>query len=184
MELINRKSVGRNSLNTPRILQFGGGNFLRAFFNWMIEELNEKSDFDASVVLVKPTRSGSYEGLIQQEGLFHLIEEGIDKGAPTSQTQLITNIGEIIDPYLNWSAYLQSARSADIRYITSNTTEAGIVFDKNDIPRGNLAKTFPGKLVQLLQRRFDKLGNTPESELAIIPCELIESNGDRPRLQP
>lgn len=178
MNPLNRTSCSIDNRHSQRILQFGGGNFLRAFFNWMVEEMNEVCDFDASVLLVKPTRRGNYQGLKDQDGLFHLIQEGLTNGQATSRTKLITNIEEIIDPYSNWQAYLNSAQEPDIRFVVSNTTEAGIAYDDSLTFDQRAPDNFPAKLTHWLYARFQYFKAAPEKGCLFLPCELIEKNGE------
>ena len=58
MELLNRKKTGK--VERPvKVLQFGEGNFLRAFVDYMIDIANEQGKFNGDIVLVKPIEFGS-----------------------------------------------------------------------------------------------------------------------------
>jgi tagaturonate reductase len=162
-----------------KILQFGEGNFIRAFVDWLVDNLNEKASYNSGVAVIQPIDKGLVEILSDQDCLYHHLIQGLENGQKVDDIRLITCIKKAINPFKNEESFYALGTSSEVKLIFSNTTEAGIAFDEFDFPSDNLSKTFPGKLVQLLQLRFEKLGNTPQSELAIIPCELIESNGDR-----
>ena len=172
---LNRQVLqGTRSLAPEKIIQFGGGNFLRAFVDWMVDEMNEKTDFRGSVVIVKPTPSGNYDDLIQQEGLFHVLSSGIKEGTIVNDINLVQSVSRVVQPYQDFASYLQLAESTDFQIIVSNTTEAGIVFDAKDQFTDQPADSFPGKLTQLLHRRYRV---HPDIGFVILPCELIEKNG-------
>lgn len=160
-----------------RILQFGGGNFLRAFSDWIIDILNKETDFSGSVVIVKPTERGDYQEIDDQGGLFHVVLDGIIDGKQQSIVRLVESVSRTIHPYRDWEGFLESARIETMRFIISNTTEAGIVFsdkdDKNDQPPAE----FPGKLTLWLHERFKHFGGAEDKGCLILPCELIEDNG-------
>ncbi len=160
-----------------KIIQFGGGNFLRAFADLIFQQLNEKTDFDGGVVLVKPTERGDYRELKAQNGDFHTVLEGFRHGKLISEIQKVTVIQEIIHSYAEFDRFLETARIPSIRFIISNTTEAGICFDKNDSFNDRPAKEFPGKLTQWLYARFKHFDGDSKSGCFLMPLELIENNG-------
>ncbi|SFF67824.1 tagaturonate reductase [Salegentibacter agarivorans] len=177
------KQLNRNTTNNPikypeRVLQFGGGNFLRAFCDWMINELNEKTDFDAGVIVVKPTEGGNYKELKQQDGLFHVALDGIKEGEMLSEVKLISCVSRIIHSYNEWDEYLKTALQPEIRYIISNTTEAGIKFSESDDFEATPPKEFPAKLTLWLHARFDHFKGAEDKGCILLPCELIENNGE------
>lgn len=178
------KSLNRNTLQKPalpvKILQFGEGNFLRAFADWMIDILNERAGYQSGVAVVQPIPQGMVARLEEQDGLYHHLLRGLSDGKIVDETRLITCISQCIDPFKEPAQYFAQAVNRDLKIVISNTTEAGIRFDERDRPNpGDLAATFPGKLSQLLKVRFDHFQGTPESGLVFIPCELIDRNGDK-----
>ena len=134
-----------------KIIQFGEGGFLRGFVDWMIQICNEKTDFDGQVVVVQPIAMGMCDLLDKQNGLYtHVIrgKEGVDK-------TIVDVISRTVKPYDDFNEYLALAENPDFRFIFSNTTEAGIVFENADKPTDTPPNTFPAKLTLLLKRRFD-----------------------------
>ena len=177
MIALNRKTREANTY-TERILQFGEGNFLRAFANWMIQQMNTKADFDGGVVVVQPIEQGLVKVLNDQDGLYTLYLNGIKNGKAISEHQVIDCIQRGINPYQEFDAYTANAENPDLRFVISNTTEAGINYDAADKLQDAPQKSFPGKLTALLHKRFKHFGGASEKGLIIIPCELIDRNGD------
>ena len=152
-----------------KIIQFGEGGFLRGFFDWMLAEINQKTDFDGKAVVVQPIKEGLCDTLTAQGCKYtHLCRgvEGVDR-------REIDVISRCVKPYDDFDAYLALAENPDFRFIVSNTTESGIVFSEEDRPTDAPPKSFPAKLTLLLKRRFD-LGLRG---FVFLPCELIEKNG-------
>lgn len=174
MRKLNRKKANLVQLPPERILQFGGGNFLRGFVDWMIHVLNKESVFNGTVVIVKPTEGGEYKDLNNQDGLFHVVLDGVSDG---NRIELVSSVSRTIQPYTNWDAYLASARQPGIRYIVSNTTEAGIVFSDRDKYNDDPPLEFPGKLTRWLYERYQYFSGSETRGCLILPCELIEDNG-------
>ncbi len=162
-----------------RIIQFGEGNFLRAFVDWMVEELNNKADFNSSVVVVQPINSGMVDKLNEQDGLYTLISKGIKNGKAIKESQLINSVSRGIDPYKEYSKYMKLAENPNMRFIVSNTTEAGIAFNENDTLDMQPASSFPAKLTALLYHRFKIFNGDKNIGFIILPCELIDRNGDK-----
>ncbi len=177
MKALNRTTIGQSPQFPIKILQFGGGNFLRAFVDWMIDILNEQTDFGGDVVLVKPTDRGSYEALRKQEGLFHVDLNGIQNGALKSEQRLVSCLRRIVNPYLEWEQYLKLARIPSIRFVVSNTTEAGIIYSGTDQATEHPPAQFPAKLALWLHARYEHFGGDPDRGCILLPCELIEQNG-------
>ena len=153
-----------------KIIQFGEGGFLRGFADWMIQIVNENTDFDGKVVVVQPIENGMCDMLSAQNCVYtHLCRgvEGVD-------VKKIDVISRCVKPYEDFDAYLALAENPDFRFIISNTTEAGICFSDADKIDEKPAKTFPAKLTQLLLKRFE-LGL---SGFVFLPCELIDKNGE------
>jgi len=160
-----------------KIMQFGEGNFLRAFIEWIIEDLNNKGAINSNVVVVQPMPTGRIENLREQNGLYTVCLEGIDKGEKVQSRQIIDVLGDFINPFEKYDDYLAYAKSEDLEIIISNTTEAGIALDKTDLDFSVCPKSFPGKLLAFLKARYDYFGGDRTQGLCIIPCELIDHNG-------
>ena len=159
-----------------RVFQFGEGNFLRAFVEDFIDQMNEKAGFDAKVVVCQP-RGGHPEAadrFQEQDGLYTLVLRGRADGQPVERTRVISCVSRCLDPKRDWAKMLDCMRNADLRFIVSNTTEAGIAFDPackaDDAPPAS----FPAKLTAMLYERW-KLGGRG---FIILSCELIDHNGD------
>ncbi|WP_297798135.1 tagaturonate reductase [uncultured Eudoraea sp.] len=177
MKTLNRSIVHTNAY-PERILQFGEGNFLRAFADWMIQEMNTKVDFNSGVVVVQPIVNGLIKILNNQDGLYTLYLNGIKNGKPVSENQIIDCIQRAIDPYEDYDDYLKVAENPDLRFVISNTTEAGIAYDKNDLLDDSPQQSFPGKLTAFLYRRYQVFKGSSTKGLILLPCELIDRNGD------
>lgn len=161
-----------------RIAQFGEGNFLRAFVDWMVQHLNETAQYNAGVAVIQPLPNGMVHLLNHQGGLYHHVRQGLENGQTIDEVKQIQCISQCIDPFKDYQHYVDLAKEDQLELVFSNTTEAGIVYDENDHPKaGSLASTFPGKLTQLLKTRFDHFSGDPARGLGIVPCELIENNG-------
>lgn len=156
-----------------KILQFGTGNFLRGFVSDFVQTLHEKGLFDGSIVIVQPTRGGKSALINESNGEYNLYLRGVDKGESVSLRRQITCVSRCVDPYNNFEDYLALAKNPDLRFIVSNTTEAGIAFDSKCNYEDRPALSFPGKLTQFLYQRY--LGHLPG--FVILPCELISDNG-------
>lgn len=158
---------------TERIIQFGEGGFLRAFVDWIVQLTDEKTDFDASVVVVQPIEKGMCDMLEKQNCVYTLIMRGLKDGVPTVDKKVIDCISRTVQPYRDFDEYLKLAENPDFRFIVSNTTESGIAFNDSDRPDNAPNITFPAKVTMLLKKRFD-LGL---NGFIFLPCELIEKNG-------
>jgi tagaturonate reductase len=158
---------------TERIIQFGEGGFLRGFVSWMIQKLNDSRLFDGSIVIVQPIKDGRCADLASQNCLYtHVI-----RGAEGEEKTLVDSVSRCINPYEDFDAYLKLAENPHMRFIVSNTTEAGIAYDENDKISDTPPKSFPAKLTLLLHKRFT-LGLPG---FVLLPCELIEKNGEKLR---
>ena len=160
-----------------KIIQFGDGNFLRGFVEWIVWTMNEKANFNASVVVVKPRPGGSLELLDSQDGLYHLNLQGVQNGEEVDRMELMDVISRGLNPYQDFDAYLQLAENPEIRFVVSNTTEAGIVFDPDCSLEDKPGSSFPAKLTQLLFHRYQYFHGAADKGLMILPCELIFHNG-------
>ncbi len=176
MKELNRKNVQANKY-PERIIQFGEGNFLRAFVDWIVYNMNQKADFNSSVVVVQPIEKGMIDMLNAQDCLYHLNLQGLDKGEEVNSIEMIDVISRALNPYTQNDEFMKLAENPEMRFVISNTTEAGIAFDPscklNDAP----ASSYPGKLTQLLYHRFKTFNGAADKGLIIFPCELIFLNG-------
>ncbi len=177
MERLNRKSAPQAKQYTEKVIQFGEGNFLRAFIEWIIWKTNQKTDFNGSVVVVQPIEKGMVEWLNEQDGLYHLNLQGLQNGEPVDSVDLIDVISRGLNPYTQFEEYLALAEQPEIRFVISNTTEAGIAFDPACKFEDKPASSYPGKLTQLLYHRFEHFKGAKDKGLIIFPCELIFENG-------
>jgi tagaturonate reductase len=158
---------------TERIIQFGEGAFLRGFFDWILQLVNEASDFDASAVVVQPIEKGLCQRLEAQGCVYTHVMRGLKAGVPTVEKKVIDVISRTVEPYADFESYLALAEKESFRFVVSNTTEAGIAFDSADTPGKAPYVTFPAKVTLLLKRRYD-LGLPG---FVFLPCELIDKNG-------
>ena len=160
-------------------IQFGEGNFLRAFVDYCIQILNEKTAFSGKVNIVQPLRNGMIEQLKKQNGKYHLFHEGITQGKNIREGQQIECINEMINPYHEFPHFLKLAENENLTFVFSNTTEAGIALDRQDQLTATPPQSFPGKLTRLLHHRYKTFNGDPSKALHIIPCELIDKNGSK-----
>jgi len=160
-----------------RILQFGEGNFLRTFIDWMVHRMRQDAGYDGAVALVK-TIPGPFSPDFERQGnAYHVVIRGRAEGQVVNERTRIEVISARFNPYEDFDGYLQAAANPELRVIISNTTEAGIAMVVTDQPEDRPASSYPGKLTQLLRARYLALGGTRASALLVMPCELIEKNG-------
>ena len=155
-----------------KILQFGEGNFLRAFVDDFIDIANEKAGFNGKVVLVQPIAQGLTELINKQEGLYTLYLRGSEKGVKVDDKRVISAVSRCINPYGEWDKVLEMAKSDDLEIIVSNTTEAGIVHDTESAFDQAPPVSFPAKLTRLLYERF----TASKPGIVMLSCELIDNN--------
>ena len=176
MQTLNRQTADAKRYPT-KVIQFGEGNFLRAFVDWIIWNTNQKTDFNAGVVVVQPIEKGMVDMLNSQDGLYHVNLQGIDKGEAVDSIQMIDVINGGLNPYTQNDEFMALAEDPNIRFVISNTTEAGIAFDPSCKLDDKPASSYPGKLTQLLYRRFQHFAGDKTKGFIILPCELIFLNG-------
>ena len=156
-----------------RVLQFGEGNFLRGFADDFIDRMNERAGFYGRVVVVPPASAGKAGRINAQQGLYQLCLRGKQNGAVVEERRMIRCISRALDVFADWDELLRTACQPELRFVISNTTEAGIVYDPacklEDVP----ASSFPGKLTQVLYHRY-KAG---KKGIIMLACELIDNNG-------
>ena len=157
-----------------KVLQFGEGNFLRGFVDWMIDRLNKEIGWNGGVAVVQPLSGGLVNMINEQDGLYTLYLRGLQNGERVEETRVVECITRGINPYENLDEYLECAKNPDLRFIVSNTTEAGIEYKsgQNEDDFDNM--TFPARLTLLLKVRFD----AGMRGFIFLPCELIDKNGD------
>jgi tagaturonate reductase len=177
MEL-NRKNVPSAAQYPSRILQFGEGNFLRAFVDWIIQKMNNEINFNAGIDVVQPLPNGMVDLLNKQDGLYHVYLKGIKDGKPVKEFEFIDCINKGINPYTDFDAYKTAILNPELRFVVSNTTEAGISWDENDKLDMQPQNSFPGKVTALLYERFKAFEGAKDKGLIFFTCELIDRNGD------
>ncbi|MBR2026371.1 MAG: tagaturonate reductase [Alistipes sp.] len=181
VKALNGQSVEREA-RPIKILQFGEGNFLRAFVDWQVDIANEMGVMDAGIAICKPrpNRSqtrGTIEILKEQDCLYHTYLEGIKDKKPMKEVRLIKSVQCAINPYEEYEAYERIILSPELEIVISNTTEAGIRYEEGDDLTACPPKSYPAKVTALLYRRFKHYGGDPTKGLCVICCELIEDNG-------
>ena len=176
----------REELNLPKyeekVIQFGEGNFLRCFFDWQLDIINKNTDLNAGVAVVRPIDFDAVPLLDIQDGLYTAIIRGIDeRGEVVKDYTIISSINREIPIYKNFQEYLQLAHNPEMRFIVSNTTEAGIAFSAEDKYEDAPQSTFPGKLTRLMHERFVTFNGDMTKGFILMPCELIDYNGEELR---
>jgi tagaturonate reductase len=170
-------SIGPIDRSPERVVQFGEGNFLRSFVDWMIDAMNGRGLFGGSVVVVQPIERGMVDVLNEQDGLYTLILRGLQGGKVIEQRQIIPVISRGIDPYRDWHAFLAVAAQPELRFVVSNTTEAGIAYVGKPRPSDRCPASFPAKVAAFLHERYSRFSGDPDKGLVFLPCELIDKNG-------
>lgn len=176
MELLSKQKTGKKE-RPVKVLQFGEGNFLRAFVDYMIDIANEKGEFDGDIVLVKPIEFGTLERFHEQECQYTVQLRGIVDGEAKRINRVVTSVTDVVDAYGEYEKYAEFAKLDTLRFIVSNTTEAGIVYDDTDKFELNPPKTYPGKLTKFLFERYKHFNGAQDKGLVMLPVELIDDNG-------
>ena len=162
--------------NAPeKVMQFGEGNFLRAFVNYWFDVSNEKAGWNGKCVLIQPIAQGLTDLINKQEGLYTLYLRGSESGEKVDRKRVISSVSRCLNPYTEdgYAQMMELAVSDDLEYVVSNTTEAGIVYDPACQLADKPCSSFPGKLTQVLYARYQ----AGKSGLVILSCELIDNNG-------
>lgn len=176
MELLSRERTGK--VKRPiKVLQFGEGNFLRAFVDYMIDIANEQGRFDGDIVLVKPIEYGTLDRFHKQECQYTVQLRGIADGEAKRINRIVTSVADAVDAYGEYEKYAEYAKLDTLRFIVSNTTEAGIVYDDTDRPEFAPPKSYPGKLTKFLYERYLYFNGAMDKGLVMLPVELIDDNG-------
>lgn len=160
-----------------KILQFGNGNFLRGFTDFMVDLANEKGVFDGNIHVVQVHSQTCDPKMLAQDCLFHVVIRGLKDGKKVDEARLITSISGISNPNEDYQEFLKLGENPDLRFIISNTTESGIQFDPTDVDPTRIPDSFPAKVAALLYHRFNYFDGDPSKGLIFIPCELIDNNG-------
>ncbi|HBI6861440.1 TPA: tagaturonate reductase [Enterobacter cloacae] len=178
MNTLNRRDFP-GARYPERIIQFGEGNFLRAFVDWQIDLLNEHTDLNSGVVIVRPIQSDFPPSLSTQDGLYTTIIRGLnEQGEAVSDARLIRSVNREISVYSQYDEFLRLAHNPDMRFVFSNTTEAGISYHAGDRFEDAPAVSYPAKLTRLLFERFSHFDGAADKGWIVIPCELIDYNGE------
>jgi tagaturonate reductase len=159
-----------------KVLQFGEGNFLRCFVDWMFNELNKKANFNGSIVVVQPIENGMVDMLNAQDGLYTLYLRGLQNGKVENYHETINVISRGINPYTQFDEYLKTAENPEMRFVISNTTEAGIAYNAEDKLENTPPTSYPAKLAVWLFHRYTTFAGDVTKGVHIIPCELIDKN--------
>ena len=176
MDVLNKQLT--NPVKRPvKVVQFGEGNFLRGFVDYMIDIANEQGKFDGSIVLIKPIEFGSLDNFHAQDCQYTVSLRGRVDGEGKILNRVITSVSDAVDAYTEYEKYMGLAEIDTLRFVVSNTTEAGIVFDDTDKFELDPPKTFPGKLTKFLYHRFKTFDGDKDKGLVMLPVELIDDNG-------
>jgi len=186
MNVLNRAALASGAVAAPHappgprpveILQIGEGVFMRAFVDWMVDVANEQGVYRGGVAVAAPRRHDCPPPLAAQDGLYTVLLRGREGGAEVLERRVVTTVQTVLDPYAQWRETTSVAASPALKFLVSNTTEAGIVDVAEAYDPGVCPVSFPAKVTALLKARFDALGGLDAPPLIILPCELIEDNG-------
>jgi tagaturonate reductase len=176
---LNAALLDRPLRPTPRILQFGGGNFMRAFFDSAVDRMNEDLGTDWGIVIIRSVSEPGEGSLNDQDGLYTMIERGLDEeGREREAVRVVRSVVGELFAGIDWWRILALARNPDIRLVTSNTTDAGLALDRWDLYADTPPRSFPAKLTRLLHERWKFLGGRRGSGWQVLPCELSDRNGE------
>ncbi len=176
MEILNKAKTGRKE-RPVKVVQFGEGNFLRGFVDYMIDIANEQGKFDGDIVLIKPIEFGNLDMFHKQDCQYTVSLRGNVNGEGKIINRIVTSVADAVDTSKEYEKYMSLAEIDTLRFVVSNTTEAGIVFDDTDKFEAEPPKTFPGKLTKFLYHRFETFGGDSSKGLVMLPVELIDDNG-------
>lgn len=159
-----------------RVIQFGEGNFLRAFVDYMLDVANERGAFYGHVVIVKPTDRGNLDKFVRQDNFYTVLTRGRANGQVVDERRLIGCVERCLSPYDDPDGFWTLAELPDVRFVVSNTTEAGIALTGGEALGDRPCASFPGKLTQWLYARWKHFGGDPEKGVTVLPVELIDDN--------
>lgn len=160
-----------------RVMQFGEGNFLRAFADYILETANDSGIADTNVAIVNPLPYELPDRFAKQSCTYNVVVRGLQDGEKVDRERIITCVEKAISPVSEAEAYRELYLSPELRFVISNTTEAGIVLDREDDYNLPYPKSFPGKVTKLLHERFLHFKGAADKGLFFLPVELIEENG-------
>ncbi|MBL0358168.1 MAG: tagaturonate reductase [Chitinophagaceae bacterium] len=174
--LLSEKMLPPYEKYPEKVLQFGEGNFLRCFVDWMFNDLNKKGSFKGSIAVVQPIENGMVDMLNAQDGLYTVYLRGLQNGKVENTHETITAISRGINPYTQFDAFIKTAENPDMRFVISNTTEAGISYNAGDMALDTPPASYPGKLAVWLFHRYRTFSGDTSKGVHVIPCELIDKN--------
>ncbi|MFC5407606.1 tagaturonate reductase [Cohnella soli] len=179
LTLEQREQFERMAGSPVTVLQIGEGNFLRGFADWMLHVCREQGLLQGSVAVTQPRPSGrrKIEQLNEQDRLYTLVVRGIENGKKVERRDIVTVFSQAFSPYEEWERMGELVESSELRFVLSNTTEAGLVYKPEPLTEGPV-QSFPGKIAYLLYRRYVAFGGAADKGLIFLPCELLERNGD------
>lgn len=177
MKTVNEVVEKKYGNYPEKVLQFGEGNFLRAFVDWMIDKANRDGIYQGSIVLCQPIAQGLKDMINAQDGVYTLAMRGAENGQPVENIEVITSVSRCINPYENYEDLMEIARSADLEVVVSNTTEAGIAYHEGDKLTDRPPVSFPAKVTAFLYERYKAFNGDPQKGLLFLPVELIDNNG-------
>ena len=176
MEILCRENSGKIDREI-KVLQFGEGNFLRGFVDYMIDLANENGVFDGDIVIAKPIEAGELTFFEKQECQYTVQLRGLVDEEARCLSRIVTSVADAVDTYSEYEKYAAYAKLESLRFIVSNTTEAGIVYDDADCMVFTPPKSYPGKLTKFLYERYQYFNGAKDKGLIILPVELIDDNG-------
>lgn len=178
---IKLEASAPSKLPPVRILQIGDGNFLRAFADWMIDVTNGAGLFNGEVTIAQPLGRGIADLMNAQDCLYTVLLRGVQGGASVDSRRVVSCVKQALNPYAQWDAMVATAQDPSLRFVISNTTEAGIAYVEEAFVGGKCPDSFPAKVTALLLARYMALGGSEKTGLVFLPCELIEANGSKLR---
>lgn len=176
MEILNESNLKKDH-RPIKVMQYGEGNFLRGFVDYMIDIANKEGVFNGDIVLIKPIEFGSLDFFKQQDCLYTVSLRGIENGEKKITNHMVTSVAKAVDAYQEYTQYAELAKEEELRFIVSNTTEAGIVYDETDSYHLCPPKSYPGKLTKFLYERYLHFSGDKTKGMIILPVELIDDNG-------
>ncbi len=161
-----------------KVLQFGEGGFLRAFVDYFFDLANERAGYNGKIAVVQPIAVGRGKEINAQDGLYTVLLRGRQNGEKVVEKRIVSSLSKVINPYEEFDALMAYAADPEIRFVVSNTTEAGIAYDPACASNDKPAASFPGKVTQVLLERYNKLGKADAPGFVFLSCELIDHNGE------
>lgn len=177
----NVKQICEKKARPVRVLQFGEGNFLRAFADYMIDRAVSAGVYDGSVAVVQPINAPLLPAFEDQDSVYTVLLRGKENGETVNEPYTVTCVDRVISSYADYDEFMSLAALDTLECVISNTTEAGIVLDESDSFELTPPKSYPGKLTKFLYERYKAFGGDTSRGLVIFPVELIENNGCRLR---